>query len=126
MKHVTITDRQVSVRRVFEGEPDVEIVRVTIERSALYGDANIVRAAALRAAVELAGQIDPIFYMHESGRVECVYPPSKVEKDDARCAICGWPLATRLEDGCIRGNCSRRPPPDRFYDAERAYREKCS
>jgi len=37
--------------------------------------------------------------------------------------ICGWPLAERSEDGCVRGNCSQRPLPPRFYDPERADRE---
>lgn len=26
-----------------------------------------------------------------------------------RCIICGWPLADRVEDGCVAGNCSYRP-----------------
>lgn len=28
---------------------------------------------------------------------------------DGRCPICRWPLAPRMEDGCIPGNCSYRP-----------------
>jgi hypothetical protein len=28
-----------------------------------------------------------------------------------RCPVCGWPLADRLEEGCIPGNCSMRPRP---------------
>jgi len=26
-----------------------------------------------------------------------------------RCIICGWPLASRREDGCVPGDCSYRP-----------------
>ena len=42
------------------------------------------------------------------------------ELDNNRCAICGWPLE---RDGCQRGDCSMRPFPARYYDAERARRE---
>ena len=45
-----------------------------------------------------------------------------------RCAICGWPLADStakgcMAKGCIRGNCSQRPFPDKFFDYERACKE---
>lgn len=43
-----------------------------------------------------------------------------VEDDDTRCAVCGWTLAERPEQGCVRGNCSQRPLPDRFYAPTRA------
>ncbi len=36
-----------------------------------------------------------------------------------RCAVCGWPLRESASDGCVRGNCSQRPFPDRAYDPER-------
>lgn len=42
---------------------------------------------------------------------------------EPRCAICGWPLAESVEEGCVIGNCSQRPWPPRFYDPERADRE---
>ena len=42
------------------------------------------------------------------------------EKDNNRCAICGWPLS---KDHCQRGDCSMRPFPTRYYDAERARKE---
>jgi len=40
-----------------------------------------------------------------------------------RCAVCGWPLKERADDGCVRGNCSMRPRPERLYAPERAKRE---
>ena len=43
--------------------------------------------------------------------------------DPNRCAVCGWSLATSREEGCVRGNCSLRPRPERLYDSERAWRE---
>ena len=45
------------------------------------------------------------------------------EKTTERCAVCGWPLAESREKGCMRGDCSMRPPPKQFYDPERAARE---
>lgn len=42
---------------------------------------------------------------------------------ESRCAVCGWPLAERIEDGCTRGNCSYRPRPAVLYAPERAARE---
>jgi len=42
---------------------------------------------------------------------------------ESRCAVCGWPLKERAEDGCVRGNCSYRPRPERLYAPERAARE---
>lgn len=45
------------------------------------------------------------------------------DKDNNRCAICGWPLAESQDKGCMRGDCSLRPFPSRYYDAERARRE---
>lgn len=32
--------------------------------------------------------------------------------DEKRCRVCGWPLMTRVEDGCVPDNCSLRPSPD--------------
>ena len=50
--------------------------------------------------------------------------PECIAKEDAgRCAWCGWPLKDRPEDGCVRGNCSQRPLPDRLFDRARAERE---
>lgn len=39
-----------------------------------------------------------------------------------RCAICGWPLDPNGKF-CVRGNCSQRPLPDRFYDPKRVKAE---
>lgn len=47
-------------------------------------------------------------------------PPAPPPLDPERCAICGWPLSGTA---CERGNCSERPLPRRYYDAERARRE---
>ena len=44
--------------------------------------------------------------------------------DPARCAVCGWPLAHQPDGGCVRGNCSERPRPERLYAAERAAKER--
>lgn len=43
--------------------------------------------------------------------------------NDSRCAVCGWPLAKSIDEGCIVGNCSMRPMPKRYYDPERAAKE---
>lgn len=45
-----------------------------------------------------------------------VSPPDDV----TRCSICGWTLADSVETGCVRGNCSMRPLPERAYAPERA------
>lgn len=34
-----------------------------------------------------------------------------VAPDPTRCERCGWPLHTRVLDGCVAGNCSQRPLP---------------
>lgn len=44
--------------------------------------------------------------------------------DDSRCAVCAWPLAASIEEGCTRGNCSHRPRPERLYAPERAAKER--
>lgn len=43
--------------------------------------------------------------------------------DTSRCAVCAWPLAANAKKGCVRGNCSYRPRPDRLYAPARAERE---
>jgi hypothetical protein len=48
--------------------------------------------------------------------------------DESRCAVCGWKLAEStpagtLTRGCVRGNCSLRPRPEKLYAPERAARE---
>jgi hypothetical protein len=48
--------------------------------------------------------------------------PNAVLSDD-RCAVCGWPLQPTPDQGCTRGNCSQRPPPEKPYDLARALRE---
>lgn len=44
--------------------------------------------------------------------------------DEARCAVCGWPLATLSHFGCVRGDCSMRPRPSNLYAHERAVKEQ--
>lgn len=39
--------------------------------------------------------------------------------DESRCAVCGWPLAGSVNEGCVRGNCSQRPRPENLYEAGR-------
>lgn len=39
--------------------------------------------------------------------------------DESRCAVCGWPLKATIDEGCVRANCSQRPPPDRKYAPQR-------
>lgn len=34
-----------------------------------------------------------------------------------RCRVCGWPLAERLQDGCVKGYCAQRPAPKTRADA---------
>lgn len=41
----------------------------------------------------------------------------------SRCAVCGWTLADSIDKGCIRGNCSLRPRPEKLYAPERAAKE---
>lgn len=54
-------------------------------------------------------------------------PVTAAALDDSRCAICGWPLQAPPPNastwGCVRGDCSQRPMPERLYDPERAARE---
>jgi glutaredoxin len=47
----------------------------------------------------------------------------KQDDDPTRCAVCGWKLAESAEQGCVRGNCSMRPRPERLYAPERAFEE---
>ena len=42
---------------------------------------------------------------------------------DSRCAVCGWTLAESADKGCVRGNCSYRPRPEKLYAPARAARE---
>lgn len=35
--------------------------------------------------------------------------PKQELYDTARCQICGWPFAQRMEDGCVPGSCGMRP-----------------
>lgn len=50
-------------------------------------------------------------------------PSSAAALEAHRCAVCGWELAETPRRGCVRGNCSLRPLPERYYDPERARRE---
>jgi hypothetical protein len=36
--------------------------------------------------------------------------------DEARCRVCGWPLAESADRGCVPGNCSMRPKPAQRAD----------
>jgi hypothetical protein len=36
--------------------------------------------------------------------------------DETRCPVCGWPLKEQPNDGCVTGNCSMRPLPQRRAD----------
>ncbi len=46
------------------------------------------------------------------------------DRDNGRCAVCGWSLSGKYSAGpCTRGNCSQRPLPRPFYDPERALEE---
>ena len=40
---------------------------------------------------------------------------------DDRCRICGWPFAESREEGCVDGDCSMRPPPERRADETARY-----
>lgn len=42
---------------------------------------------------------------------------------DSRCAVCGWHLAESADNGCVRGNCSYRPRPEKLYAPARAAQE---
>lgn len=59
-------------------------------------------------------------------RVRDAQPKSQLPRidDESRCACCAWPLAATLEEGCVRGNCSQRPLPTKFYAPERHLREQ--
>lgn len=49
--------------------------------------------------------------------------PAAPADDPNRCAVCGWTLAAKMEEGCMRGNCSLRPLPWRLYAPMRAQAE---
>lgn len=51
--------------------------------------------------------------------------PSALPPDDeSRCACCAGPLAESVSEGCVRGNCSQRPLPTKFYAPDRVLREQ--
>lgn len=50
----------------------------------------------------------------------CPRAETPTPDDTNRCAVCGWTLAESIDGGCIRGNGSMRPFPDRLYAPERA------
>ena len=60
---------------------------------------------------------------HEARAALSPEPAQSTPKDNNRCAVCAWPLAESADKGCVRGNCSMRPFPDRAYEAERANKE---
>lgn len=49
--------------------------------------------------------------------------PSPAVDEPERCDRCGWPLKERIEDGCVRDNCSQRPlqPLRTIYSAAEYY-----
>jgi hypothetical protein len=49
--------------------------------------------------------------------------PNDLIDDTTRCAVCGWSLVEYAPDGCVRGNCSLRPRPERLYAPRRAVEE---
>jgi hypothetical protein len=54
----------------------------------------------------------------KEARAESLEEAAQANRRDtpARCAVCGWPLADKPEDGCTRGNCSMRPRPQEPVD----------
>lgn len=42
----------------------------------------------------------------------------------SRCQICYWPMATRIEDGCVPGSCAHRPAVGTSEGTEEAYRSR--
>lgn len=112
----------------------------------LLGEAMRDREAARDAAQRLIAQIDHLGAFADDGdpRVMAVAAPLSeahadlwhalgldfaveakrlLEDIQNRCAVCGWPLADSVEKGCVRGNCSYRPRPERLYAPERAAKE---
>lgn len=78
------------------------------------------------AAIEYDAALQPacVIVQPGSGIAFAVFDAAADATDDeSRCAVCAWPLAERIEDGCTRGNCSHRPRPERLYAPGRAARE---
>jgi hypothetical protein len=93
-----------------------EIARVQVERDRLR-----VALAYVRGAID---GYDGVFDVADDiivGRCDAM---RMFDDDDSRCAVCGWPLTTDIKDGCVRGNCSQRPRPERLYAPERAAKER--
>jgi hypothetical protein len=133
----------------WEGEKPRESTTVDVELSLADYDV-LKRGLDWLAATTYAEQIAPGLVAVLARLLDGL--PSTAKDDESRCAVCGWPLArdriagvdvpssathhgspkfgTRVPptpaDGCIRGNCSMRPRPDRLYAPERAAREATS
>jgi hypothetical protein len=58
-------------------------------------------AAAQAHAATLGAQVEKL------SQIVCGF--ASIQYDPKRCFICGWPLATSQEEGCVPGNCSYRP-----------------
>ena len=101
---------------------------VTGEVSHAIADALDKQAATWGADVRYAGtdgntqvQGEPDLPLFDQAR--------QVATDPNRCAVCGWDLSpsgasvVARSHGCNPGDCRQRPPPETFYDRERAIRE---
>lgn len=90
-----------------------------VDNLGALADDNDPRAMALAAPIG-ATQAD----LYAALGLDLDEETSRLRADiDDRCAVCGWTLATSAEAGCVRGNCSMRPRPERLYAPERAVRE---
>jgi hypothetical protein len=111
------------------GDPEESLTnreRISLEYSDLVAMMRMIgidvvpeRVDVKRAKVERF-----LAYSDSLGLVEPL--PQEAQDDESRCAVCGWPLAATAPDGCVRGNCSMRPLPSRWYATERARRESSS
>lgn len=56
-------------------------------------------------------------------RITEVAPAVVTVDDESRCAVCAWPLAESVKEGCVRGNCSARSGAYRFSGRGRSEKE---
>lgn len=95
------------------------------EAGVAKGRLDIVRGARDRACQIILGA-DMTLCQYESAREILEVGNHEVAKlvdDESRCAVCQWPIAESVKDGCIRGSCSQRPRPERLYAPARAAAE---
>jgi hypothetical protein len=76
--------------------------------------------------VQAVTDIDTL--VREVERLRACVPVASIDiaetpNDPNRCAVCGWTLSPSRDLGCVRGDCSMRPKPETFYDADRAAEE---